>query len=76
MFINSDIANGDYGFSAYFEINQQNAGYAESIDGGGGYHLDTTEAGWSLQPVPEPSTYLAGLSALGMLGVFSWRNRK
>ena len=27
-------------------------------------------------PVPEPSTYLAGLSALGMLGLFSWRNRK
>ncbi len=27
-------------------------------------------------PVPEPSTYLAGLSALGMLGVFGWRNRR
>lgn len=27
-------------------------------------------------PVPEPSTYLAGLSALGMLGLFGWRNRK
>ena len=26
--------------------------------------------------VPEPSTYLAGLSALGMLGFFGWRNRK
>ncbi len=26
--------------------------------------------------VPEPSTYLAGLSALGMLGVFGWRTRK
>ena len=26
--------------------------------------------------VPEPSTYLAGLSALGMLGLFGWRNRK
>lgn len=29
-----------------------------------------------LTAVPEPSTYLAGLSALGMLGLFSWRNRK
>lgn len=27
-------------------------------------------------PVPEPATYLAGLSALGMLGLFGWRNRK
>ena len=26
--------------------------------------------------VPEPSTYIAGLSALGMLGLFGWRNRK
>lgn len=26
--------------------------------------------------VPEPSTYFAGLSALGMLGLFGWRNRK
>ena len=26
--------------------------------------------------VPEPSTYLAGLSALGMLGLFGYRNRK
>ena len=26
--------------------------------------------------VPEPSTCLAGLSALGMLGLFGWRNRK
>jgi hypothetical protein len=26
--------------------------------------------------VPEPSTYLAGISALGMLGLFGWRNRK
>ena len=27
-------------------------------------------------PVPEPSTYLAGLSALGMLGLSAWRSRK
>ncbi len=27
-------------------------------------------------PVPEPSTYLAGLSALGMLGLCGWRNRR
>ncbi len=26
--------------------------------------------------VPEPSTYLAGLSALGMLGAMGWRSRK
>jgi type VI secretion system secreted protein VgrG len=26
--------------------------------------------------VPEPATILAGLSALGMLGLFGWRNRK
>lgn len=26
--------------------------------------------------VPEPSTYLAGLGALGMLGLFGWRNRR
>ncbi len=29
-----------------------------------------------LVPVPEASTYLAGLGALGMLGMFSWRSRK
>jgi hypothetical protein len=29
-----------------------------------------------VQVVPEPSTYLAGLSAIGMLGFFGWRNRK
>jgi len=30
----------------------------------------------SAVPVPEPSTYLAGLTALGMLGLSAWRNRK
>jgi hypothetical protein len=30
----------------------------------------------TISAVPEPSTYLAGLSALGMLGLFGWRNRK
>ncbi len=29
----------------------------------------------TFEAVPEPSTYLAGLSALGMLGLFGWRNR-
>jgi len=29
-----------------------------------------------LAPVPEASTYLTGLGALGMLGMFSWRSRK
>jgi len=31
---------------------------------------------FQVSSVPEPSTYLAGLSALGMLGMFGWRNRK
>jgi PEP-CTERM motif len=31
---------------------------------------------YTTTPVPEPSTYLAGLSALGMLGLFGWRSRK
>jgi hypothetical protein len=31
---------------------------------------------YDVAPVPEPSTYFAGLSALGMLGLFGWRNRK
>lgn len=29
-----------------------------------------------LVAVPEPSTYLAGLSTLGMLGAFGWKNHK
>lgn len=29
-----------------------------------------------LTAVPEPSTWFAGLSALGMLSLFGWRNRK
>jgi len=39
-----------------------------------GTHLLSLEVGTKC--VPEPSTYLAGLSALGMLGLFGWRNRK
>ena len=31
---------------------------------------------FSTTAVPEPSTYLAGLGALTMLGFFGWRNRK
>lgn len=30
----------------------------------------------SVAAVPEPSAYLAGLGALGMLSMFGWRNRK
>jgi len=39
---------------------------------------DTLQAAFSLSytAVPEPSTYLAGLGALGMLGIFGWKNRK
>ncbi len=33
-------------------------------------------ANFQLSLVPEPSTYLAGVGALGMLGMFGWRNRK
>jgi PEP-CTERM motif len=40
------------------------------------------DVGWSqlddvsVTAVPEPSTYLAGLSAIGMLGLFAWKSRK
>ncbi len=39
-------------------------------DASGNHYLTTGS------PVPEPSTYLAGLSALGMLGLLGGRNRK
>ncbi|MEI8021760.1 MAG: PEP-CTERM sorting domain-containing protein [Schlesneria sp.] len=38
--------------------------------------LGFTVTGTDTAAVPEPSTYLAGLSAIGMLGLFGWRNRK
>lgn len=34
-----------------------------------------TLTGSDIAPVPEPSTYISGLSALGMLGLFGWRKR-
>jgi hypothetical protein len=43
-------------------------------EGHGGYaYLDSIG---TVNPVPEPSTWLAGCAALGMLGVFGWRSRK
>jgi hypothetical protein len=42
--------------------------------GGDGYYSVSEIQAFA--PVPEPGTYLAGLSALGMLGLFSRRNRK
>lgn len=43
-------------------------GWANNV---GGYCVDIKAS-----CVPEPSTYLAGLSALGMLGAMGWRSRK
>lgn len=49
-------------------------GYAPAGNGNtASVYLDTT---LTLSTVPEPSTCLAGLAALGMLGLFGWRNRK
>lgn len=53
-----------------------------SIDSPGGINYPTMDhfyAGAAVPvtaPVPEPSTWLAGLGALGMLAVYSRRNRK
>jgi hypothetical protein len=46
------------------------------VNNGGGPTALRVEMSGDVRPVPEPSTYLAGLSALGMLGLFGWRNRK
>lgn len=44
------------------------------------YFMTTTDTisfwGPNVAPVPEPTTALAGLGALGMIGFFGWRNRK
>lgn len=54
-----------------------------SYNGGNSYssQVTTADATGSVTydytaAVPEPSTYLAGLSALGMLGLVGWRKRK
>ncbi len=49
--------------------------YMGTMDGYG-WANNTGEFNVSVTAVPEPGTYLAGLSALGMLGMFAWRNRK
>ena len=41
-----------------------------------GGQLNTGIGNISVSAVPEPSTYLAGITALGILGLFGWRNRK
>ena len=52
--------------------------YYHAADGPSTWDLTPVPARWSLTavPVPEPTTYLAGLSLLGMLGWSGWRNRK
>jgi hypothetical protein len=53
------------------------AGLNYPTQAGGGYgNNGILLANFSVYAVPEPSTYLAGLSAFGMLGLFGWRNRK
>jgi hypothetical protein len=47
-------------------------GYGNNVDRGD----DLSVSAQLFAPVPEPSTYLAGLGALTMMGLFGWRNRK
>jgi hypothetical protein len=66
--------NASYSFtavssSATFSIRDNNFGAV-----GNDFALD--DISLRMTSVPEPSTYLAGLSALGMLGLFVWGNRK
>lgn len=68
-----------YHYSTWPEIGVMHGAQAWGWDwshNGGSYWQHTTQGEWALQPVPEPSTYLAGLSAVGMLGLLGWRNRK
>jgi hypothetical protein len=39
-------------------------------------YVSKVDVGIFCTGIPEPSTYFAGLSALGLLGMFGWRNRK
>ena len=59
-------SNGAYGVVALNLFNGPNSKLV------GGYNLNQDMLGI----VPEPSTYLAGLGALGMLGMFGWKSRK
>jgi hypothetical protein len=66
-----------YSFSTWPEYDVTHGAMALGWDvshNGGSYWEHTTQGKWSA--VPEPGTYLAGLSALGMLGLFGWRHRK
>ena len=62
----TDDAAGAYGVVALNLFNGPNSKLV------GGYNLNQDMLGI----VPEPSTYLAGLGALGMLGMFGWKNRR
>jgi hypothetical protein len=67
------IGGGQYQIDSFFDV------FTElSIDGGQTWMPDRNGPAHMelFSSVPEPSTYLAGLSALGMLGLFGWRNRK
>lgn len=46
-----------------------------ALDGTGSVTIDTIGDA-NLTVVPEPATYLAGFSALAMLGLFGWRTRQ
>jgi hypothetical protein len=46
------------------------------VGGGSGLAMQISEVRLLTSAVPEPSTYIAGLSALTMLGLFGYRNRK
>lgn len=87
FFANHDAVGGDYangnGEGFYLvarnddpEIPPQARVYLGQIFDARDANINASK--WSLTavPVPEPSTFISGLSALGMLGVFGWRNRR
>jgi hypothetical protein len=72
MFINSDFLNNDNSYTEVFSMRQ--GGVYARCDSQN-LVKDVADGTWSLTPVPEPSTWIAGLGTLGMLGVFGWRKR-
>jgi PEP-CTERM motif len=84
VLFNSDYAHGDYSYNTYFGVSYTwSASYVVTEPWPGKilhsdeyYDHPGDPSRWSLMAVPEPSTYLAGLSALGMLGLFGGRNRR